>query len=265
MLRLVLLLAAVGLNEARPDMLVPTFSSMIIGGQNAQPAEFPWQLSQQRSNSHSCGASLLSSTRCLSAAHCVDGAQVSILRVIAGLHQRSNTANTQISNLQRYVMHGQYNNGAASFANDISILHLVLAISSAPANVAYAMLPANNNNNFAGTTCVISGWGRDSNANTLPDTLQKANIVVQTTAACRTSIGGIGTIWDNHICLFDPAGNIGSCNGDSGGPLNCPSGSSVVVAGVTSFGVSSILGNCRQDYPSVYTRTSAYLTWINDN
>jgi len=265
MLRLFLLLVAVGLNEARPDMLVPTFSSMIIGGQNANPGEFPWQLSQQRSNSHSCGASLLGATRGLSAAHCVDGAAVNILRVIAGLHQRSNTANTQISNLQRYVMHQQYNNGQASYANDIAILHLVTSISSSPSNVAYASLPPNNNNNFAGTTCVISGWGRDSNANTLPDTLQKANIGVLTTAACRTNMGGIGTVWDSHICLYDPQGNIGSCNGDSGGPLNCPLGNAVVVAGVTSFGVSSILGNCRQDYPSVYTRVSAYLTWINDN
>ena len=52
--------------------------------------------------------------------------------------------------------------------------------------------------------------------------------------------------------------------GDSGGPLNCPDGGTRV-AGVTSWGVSSGTGNCLQTYPSVYTRTSAYLGWIAAN
>jgi secreted trypsin-like serine protease len=266
MLRIVLLLAAIGLNEARPSQFMPTFSSMIIGGTNANPAEFPWQLSQQRSNSHSCGASLLAPTRGLSAAHCVDGANPNILRVIAGLHQRSNMANTQTSNIQRFVMQGRYNNAEATYSNDIAILHFVSSISSSN-TVQFAVLPPNNNNNLGNVNCVISGWGRDSNANTLPDTLQKATIGVLSTADCRSRMSAVGgaIIWDSHICVFDPSGNIGSCNGDSGGPLNCPLNGQTVVAGVTSFGVSSIIGNCRQDFPSVYTRTSAYLNWINSN
>ena len=48
--------------------------SMIIGGTNAAVGAWPWQLSQQRSNSHSCGASLYKQFYALSAAHCVDGA-----------------------------------------------------------------------------------------------------------------------------------------------------------------------------------------------
>jgi len=266
MISLILLIAAAGLIEARPG-LMPSFSHMIIGGTNANRGEFPWQLSQQRQGttwSHSCGASLIGATRALSAAHCVDGANVNILRVIAGLHSRTDMTGTQTSNIARYVMHQQYNTGSATYANDIAILHLVTSIQTGN-GVAFAMLPANNNNNFAGTTCVISGWGRTSNSNTLPDILQKASIGVLSTAQCTSNMGTIGSIWDSHICLFDTANNIGSCNGDSGGPLNCPSGTSTVVAGVTSWGVSSILGNCLQTYPSVYTRTSAYLAWISGN
>jgi Trypsin len=72
--------------ECRPsiDTPVATFGTLgidnyIIGGTNAQPGAWPWQLSQQRQGSagawsHSCGASLLSATRALSASHCVDGA-----------------------------------------------------------------------------------------------------------------------------------------------------------------------------------------------
>ena len=267
MLPLLFLIATAGLIEARPSAkMMPTFSfSGVVGGVDASRGEFPWQLSQQRlggSWSHSCGASLIGSNRALSAAHCVDGASASILRVIAGLHQRSDTSGTQTSNVASYTMHAQYNQGTPTFANDIAILNLATAI-TAGGNVAFAAL-AQGANDFAGTTCVISGWGRTSASNTLPDTLQKASIGVISRTQCQSAVAGIGNIGDGHICLFDSANNIGSCNGDSGGPLNCPSGGSTVVAGVTSWGISS-LGVCRQDYPSVYTRVSFYYDWINSN
>ena len=72
--------------QARPQAFIdgarPSFrmngEQYIIGGTDASPGEFPWQLSQQRQAdatwSHSCGASLLSANYGLSAAHCVDGA-----------------------------------------------------------------------------------------------------------------------------------------------------------------------------------------------
>jgi secreted trypsin-like serine protease len=272
MIALLVLAAAMGMLEAKPSgmAMFPTFgSSYVIGGTDATKGEFPWQLSQQRQGSggtwsHSCGASLLASTKALSAAHCVDGSAIGVIRVIAGLHQRSNTAGTQTSNAARLVMHANYNNGQATFANDIAIIHLATAITTGT-GVAFATLPANNNNNFAGTTCVVSGWGRTGSSNTLPDTLQKASIQVISTAQCNTELRGVGSAWDFHICVFDSANNIGSCNGDSGGPLNCPLSGSTIVAGVTSWVVSSALGNCLQTYPSVYTRTSTYLTWIADN
>jgi elastase-2 len=269
MLSLIVLLATAGLMEAKPS-LMPTFSNMVVGGEDATQGEFPWQLSQQRQSgaawSHSCGASLLGSTRALSAAHCVDGAAASILRVIAGLHQRSNTAGSQTSNVARTVVHASYQVGSATYANDIAILHLVTAITTGN-GIQFASLPSDDNNDFAGTTFVISGWGRTDATNILPDTLQKASIGVIGGTQCQTLMSGVSgvTIWDGHICLYDTANNIGSCNGDSGGPLNCPSGSSTVVAGVTSWGISSGTGRCLQTYPSVYTRTSAYLAWIAGN
>lgn len=270
---LILTLCVCGLSDARPsDTLVPKFGTMIIGGEDAGIGEFPWQISQQRQGtggawSHSCGGSLLSNTRTLSAAHCVDGANAVILRVIAGLHDRSNTAGTQTANAQRYVMHERYNNAEATYSNDIAIIHLTTAITTG-ANIQFARLPANNNDDFAGAACVASGWGRTSNSNVLPDLLQKASVSVLSLAQCNQQMSGVGAaLWANHVCIYDTAGNgvAGACNGDSGGPLNCPEGPERVVAGIASFVVSSILGNCRPDFPSVYTRTSTYLTWIGGN
>jgi secreted trypsin-like serine protease len=278
---IVFVLALFVLADARPNINLNAphvstgrlgIDNYIIGGTNAAQGVWLWQLSQQRQSgstwSHSCGASLLSSTAALSAAHCVDGASASIIRVIAGLYQRSDTSNAQTVNAASITVHQRYQVDAASYSNDIAIIHLAGAVDTSASNVALLTLPADNNNNFAGTTCTITGWGRDSRDNTLPDILQQADIQVITTASCTSLMSPVNgaTIWDNHICLYDTANNIGSCNGDSGGPLNCPTGSGGhYVAGVTSWGISSVLGVCQQDYPSVYTRTSAYLDWIASN
>jgi len=272
---LVALLAFVCLCEARPGRFIPVdeahpvsyneVDSFVIGGVNAAPGAWPWQLSQQRlggSWSHSCGSSLLKVRHTLSAAHCIDGAAVSSVRVIAGLHDRSNTANTQTINLSTHKMHEQYNTGSQTYSNDIAILTLNANV-NVGGNVQYGTLPPNNNNDFSSSTCVITGWGRTSSSNTLPNILQQANVGILTNAACVSAVGN--GIWANHICIRDPQSTRGACNGDSGGPVNCPNGSGgYYVAGAASF-VYQSNGNCLPNYPSVYTRSSAYLTWINNN
>jgi len=275
MRNLVAVLAVLCLCEARPGAIYEPLERetpfegvdyFVIGGSNANQGEFPWQLSQQRLSgstwSHSCGASLLTSRYGLSAAHCVEGAAASSLRVIAGLHDRSNTAGTTTSNVASYKMHEQYNNGQASYANDIAILTLATLINTVAGRIAYATLPPNNNNNFAGTTCVISGWGRTSSSNTLPNVLQKASVSILTTAQCQQQ--GSSGVWANHICTRDNNNQAGACNGDSGGPCNCPSGSQTQVAGIASF-VWVSGSNCLTTRPSAYTRVSAYLAWIATN
>lgn len=46
--------------------------SYIIGGQDANIAQFPYQLSLRQGGNHICGASIISAIWVLSAAHCLD-------------------------------------------------------------------------------------------------------------------------------------------------------------------------------------------------
>jgi len=263
------LLALVCLAEARPQHLdfKPSICiyPYILGGTEASPGEFPWQLSQQRGGGgswgHSCGASLLTSNSALSAAHCVDGATPDSIRIVAGLHSRSNENGAQASIANGYVMHADYNTGGWTFPNDIAIIyHNAFGLGG---NTALLTLPPDNNNQFVGVTCTLSGWGRTSASNDLPDNLQKVDIPVISTAECNSRVSGIGSCHDSQIAVYSSSNAQGSCNGDSGGPMNCPLGGSVV-AGVTSWGISGG-GACLPSYPSVYTRTGYYLQWIRDN
>jgi len=274
----IVLLALASVCNAKPSIdtyarATVSFEGFIIGGVDARIEDYPYQLSQQRVSSagvwsHSCGASLLSSTRGLSAAHCVDGAAVRALRVIAGVTNRDDPNGFAV-NVASYTMHESYNDGSSSFANDIAILNFNSAIEVTGSNIQLLELPADNSNNFAGQTCTITGWGRTDSSNALPQTLQKAEIGIITTTECSRLLAPVNgaTVTDNVICLYDTANLVGSCNGDSGGPLTCNDQNGIaVVAGVTSWGISTgIARACSQDYPSVYTRTSAYLDWIARN
>jgi secreted trypsin-like serine protease len=152
------------------------------------------------------------------------------------------------------LKHESYELGEGSFPNDIAIITLQVAINTASAHIEVLTLPPDNTEQFVGIT---------SSSNTLPDALQKVDIPVISTDECNlrmtTVIGADCT--DGHIAVYDASEDKGSCNGDSGGPMNCPLSGQSVVAGVTSWGISGG-GACLPEYPSVYTRTGFYLDWI---
>lgn len=47
--------------------------SKIVGGDNASPGQFPYQVSLRKNKSHFCGGSIIDSRTILTAAHCVEG------------------------------------------------------------------------------------------------------------------------------------------------------------------------------------------------
>jgi len=166
-----------------------------------------------------------------------------------------------------YTFHESYADGTATFSNDIAIITLSSSILPA-SNIAYAKLPTNNNDDFANKRCIITGWGRNSASNDLPNVLQQGEMEVLSLDRCRMEAWNGAGISAGHICLKSPQENIIACNGDSGGPANCPDdlGTGYVVVGIASFvTVNSITSECLPFYPTGYTRVSAYLDWITRN
>lgn len=75
----------------------------------------------------------------------------------------------------------------------------------------------------------------------------------------------ICTFFFLSLCKYCKASDVSFCcfQGDSGGPLVCQDGPGQPweVHGITSFGP---IGCIMDKKPSVFTRSSAYLPWINN-
>lgn len=231
-----------------PVALGREVGQFIIGGTNANIANHKHQLSL-RTSSHICGASLISGTRAVTAAHCI-GSAASSYSVLGGTSDRTvtNCATCVLRTCNLATRHPNYSDTANGYPNDIAVLGFTTIATNA--NVGFITMATTADGNYAGTSCVITGWGLTSSPGSAAVILQQGTMTVMTNAACQSTWGS--AINANHICITAPT--VSSCNGDSGGPLVC----SGKLAGATSWGVS----NCSPSYPSVYARISSFYSWI---
>jgi len=223
----------------------------VVGGSNSNIANHPHQLSLRASNSHSCGASLISNTRAVTAAHC-GGSAIGTYSLLGGTTDRTvtNCATCRLFNPNLFTRHPNFvNNGNQGYPNDVAVLGF--ASQAYNANFNRIVMAQSSDGNYAGVACVITGWGRTSATSALPATLQQATMTALTNAACASSWSS-AQINNGHICVSAPSSS--ACSGDSGGPLVC----SGKLAGATSWGQAQ----CSPSYPSVYTRISYFYAWI---
>jgi secreted trypsin-like serine protease len=239
-------------------LAVPVFcdnvDKFVVGGSNANIANYPWQISLRVNNGHSCGASLISGVKGVTAAHCGGGA-LGTYSTLTGTTDRTvtNCGTCALRSLTSFVRHGSFvNNGNQGYPNDIATLRFANVPTNA--NTNYVTMAAANAGNYAGNSCIITGWGRTSSTSALPTTLQQGTMTVLTNAACASSWSS-AQINNGHICVS--ANSVSACSGDSGGPLVC----SNTLVGATSWGQAQ----CNPSFPSVYSRISFFRTWIDSN
>ncbi|KAG0418051.1 hypothetical protein HPB47_005162 [Ixodes persulcatus] len=81
----------------------------IVGGSDATPLEFPWQISLRISGQHICGGSIINKQHILTAAHCIleDHTSASYYTVVVG-DQKLNTVdpNEKAFSIQSLAMYG---------------------------------------------------------------------------------------------------------------------------------------------------------------
>ncbi|KAF4517252.1 hypothetical protein B566_EDAN011636, partial [Ephemera danica] len=130
------------------------------------------------------------------------------------------------------------------------------------AGVATVRLPSKSQSSltFQDNTATVSGWGLTERNEWLNNVLLYVKLTVISNTKCRNKFDNL--ITESHICTDSMGGTEGTCNGDSGGPLVITDDDGyVTLIGIVSFGAV----NCMANAPSVYTRVTSYLDWIEDN
>jgi secreted trypsin-like serine protease len=244
---------------------VAATETQIVGGQQAQPNQFPWQVSMRRSltGSHFCGGSVITPNYVLTAAHCTDGQTAGSIEVAAGEHTRSAiSAVRQLRDVTRITQHNLYNSATTDY--DASILTLSSAL-SINAQVLPVCPPASTNkDDYIGRSLVISGWGTTSSGGSCcPDTLLWTTVTGLSTTSCQADYNtpiNPSTITARMICAAAPGRD--TCQGDSGGPMVWRrANGQYELVGLTSWG----RGCADPSFPGVYANVPLLQSWVDAN
>ncbi|KAM9584079.1 serine protease 27 [Trichechus inunguis] len=245
----------------RPRML-----NRMVGGEDAQDGEWPWQVSIQRNGSHFCGGSLITARWVLSAAHCFPNtSEMSLYRVLLGARQLVKPGPHAVYAQVKRVESNPLYQGMASSA-DVALVELEEAVTFTDYIIPVCLPDPSVFK--AGMNCSVTGWGSPSEQDHLPNprVLQKLAVPIIDTQKCnllyskdKDSDFQPQTIKDDMLCAGFAEGKKDACKGDSGGPLVCLVDQSWLQAGVISWGE----GCARRNRPGVYIRVTAHHDWIH--
>jgi secreted trypsin-like serine protease len=225
-----------------------------------------------------CTGTLISPTRILTAAHCLDGSDVADAQVLVGVdgNTLSGGARKLAVPVRGYAVHPKFRESFpfahnspqdAIAVNDVGLILLKKPIRTiAPVRLAGA---GDGALEAAGTPASVVGYGitgpeTDMGPPALPP-LQQGALGVLGASDCRKAYPR--AIEATMICTSDPAHQappfVMACPGDSGGPVLVQTPSGPVQIGVTSWGAEVMEVGCGQGpLPDVAMRVSSFASFI---
>jgi len=229
--------------------------SRIINGEPAVSGDYPWMAAiyfTTPERTSFCGGSLISDRWVLTAAHCVYDADN--FTVYLGSNSLTlNDPHRVIIQTSLYTIHPEYNQ--ATLDNDIGLINLNFPVTLTD---YVQTIKLDSRYLITGVPGLIAGWGKTSDASSSisPD-LKYITLLTISNRECNFYYGEVITY--KAVCAVGLSQS--TCDGDSGSPLVAyDEDGTPYHAGIASF-VSST--GCESNYPSGYTRTSIFKSWID--
>ncbi|XP_067035083.1 chymotrypsinogen B-like [Acropora muricata] len=240
----------------------------VIGGVDARPGNWPWQIVLLLGGGFTCGGSLIAPDWIVTAAHCIASSQPpSSYSIRVGDHNRQlNEGTEETVQGKEIIPHPEF--GKPSFANnDIALIRLVRPVKLGP-RIGTVCLPDQGESVPISATCYITGWGMIQYPGPAHNILQQAKLPPVSNEECARKLaqspgGGHFKITDTMICAGIEGKPQSGCFGDSGGPYVCQSSSGKwFLQGAVSWGSLSCDASDRY---SVFARVAQFRDWIRQH
>ena len=245
-----------GLCKSDCGCMAPTLVAKIIGGEDALPGEFPWQVTVV-SEGLLCGGAIIDEYHVLSAAHCFHspyfedipcaakpGKSLKECKWVSDTHIsydsiyfiQNEDPNRKQAEVSYVFIHRDYVRANHALIHDLAVLRLKEPLQLN--EYVYPVCLPDYWNNFVlqpKQLVTVTGFGDTTSYNNIaPDKLQKVSLQWEKLERCNYVMAG--NLGDDHLCAGDPEGEKDACRGDSGGPLVVKDKRGVAtVVGVVSF------------------------------